>query len=306
METVQRITSESEAKPASLGGRPHALLLGYLQKAEVDAIFSQAPVQLQDDWTVAEAFAAATRARAALAPYRRREPLPVVTGLNTLINEVASRDTFRRHYEAKADFEFVRAPIESLLPPQWQADLGYVAGLGEGLRADVDDEADFRFAFPQGDVPEPIVAGNTAVFASATPNVAITNVPLIRRTGERLEIVIRAERRPNYVMVAQLGDRLILENGVHKVLALRAKGREFVHAVMKRVQRPEELAIALQSTLFAPQTYFNAQRPPLVDDFFSPAAVRTLWRPVQYIYRVAVQVEQVAAPVSGVGAGVIQ
>jgi hypothetical protein len=276
--------------------RPYALLLAFLQKAEVDAIFAQAPVRLRDESTIADVMKRATDLRRALGPYRAGQSEPISANLQALVSEVRGRTAFKRHYEAKADFEFVRIPIASLLTPQWMADVGYVSELANRLPDKEDSEVDFAFCFPEGDLDEPIINGNTVVFSSHAPNVAIAPVPVVRPVGEAFELVLRAEPRPNFVMVAELNGRLILENGVHKALALLTKGRTHLSAVLKHVGRPEELAIQQQSTLFAPQTYFSAARPPLVTDFLRPVAVPALWRATTNIWRVVVQVEQIPAP----------
>jgi len=273
-----------------------ALLLAFLARAEVEAILSQTPIRLAENLTIAEALRAGTAARAAAEPYGRGAALPLSSELAALAQEVRARTTFQRHYETQADFEFVQVPIASLLTPQWNADLDYVENLAGILRPENDPAADFDFSFPQTSPPEPIINGNIAIFTSSAPNIAIRPVPVVRRDGEDLEIVFRAEGRPNYIMVAELNGRLILENGVHHVLALATRGRTHVAAVLKHVRRPEELAINTQSSLFAPQTYFEAARPPLVMDFASNLAVPAVSRAVLTVYRVAVQVEQIQVP----------
>lgn len=273
-----------------------ALLLTFLARAEVEAILSQTPIRLANDLTVPQALAASTAARAGAKAYSAKPAVLLGAELNRAVGEVRSRPTFRRHYETQAEFEFVHVPIDSLLAPQWNADLDYVEALAENLLSTEDLAADFDFAFPQNTPPEPIINGNVAIFTSTAPNVTVTPVPTIRQVGEDLEIVARAEGRPNYIMVAELNGRLILENGVHHVLALASKGRKRAAAVLKHVHRREELAINTQSSLFAPDTYFNAARPPLVTDFLTPLATPAVARSVLTVYRVAIQVEQIQVP----------
>lgn len=273
-----------------------ALLLAFLARPEVEAILSQTPIRLADQVTISQAVATSAAARAAARPYRRESPANLPTSLRERAAEVRSRTTFQRHYETQADFEFVRVPINSLLTPQWNADLDYVDSIAATLPAQEDPIADFDFAFPQNTPPEPIINGNVAIFTSSAPNISVRQVPVIRRSGEDLEIIARAEGRPNYVMAAELAGKLILENGVHHVLALARRGRSHVAAVLKHVQRREELAVNQQSSLFAPGTYFDSTRPPLVIDFLGPLAVPAVSRAVLTVYRVAIQVEQIQVP----------
>jgi hypothetical protein len=122
-------------------------------------------------------------------------------------------------------------------------------------------------------------------------------VPIIHPTADGYEIAYRVESRPNFVMVAEFGGRLILQNGVHHVLALRSRGRSHVFGLLSRPQRPEELGLNLTSSIFAPVTYFQASRPPLVIDFGGPAAVRVIWRAVNHLSQAVMQVNAMQFPV---------
>ena len=79
---------------------------------------------------------------------------------------IRAREVFQREYAAKGDYEFVSVPINSLLAPQWQADLQYVDELAQRLATDGRQEDDFDFAFPQGSIAEPMTSGNTLLFTS--------------------------------------------------------------------------------------------------------------------------------------------
>jgi hypothetical protein len=295
---VSQFATSTVAGAGPVGYRRNSFLLPFLQKAEVDAIFTQAPVRLPEATSLAETLSMSRVARSRLDTYAGGAVGSLPPEMLAAARDVRSRVTFQRHYESKADFEFVSLPIESLLTPQWRADLEYVDELSATLRPSPDPTSDFEFCFPESDLPDPIVNGNTLIFSSVPPSIAITPVPSVRKINGRTEIVLSAEGRPNYVMAAELGGRIILENGVHHVLALWRAGRTSTYAVLKRVQRPEDLAIQLQSSLFAAQNYFQGSRPPLVRDFYGPAGVTAYWRATQNIYRVIVQVEQIPAPLN--------
>jgi len=277
--------------------RDHAALLAFLHKAEVDAIFSQFPVQLRDQLPLTEVLRRARSARQSLPGWSPGAPEPLPPSLAEAAAEVQRRESFVRNYQAKADLEFASFPIASLLSPQWQADLDYVAELAATLPPDENPAVDFAFAFPTGRPPEPMIMGNTVVFSSHAPNIAMSPVPSIRPTADGYEIAYRAESRPNFVMIAEFGGRLILQNGVHHVLALRSRRRSHVFGLLSRAQRPEELGLNMASTLFAPVTYFQASRPPLVIDFDGPAAVRIMWRAVNHLTQAVMQVNTTQFPV---------
>jgi hypothetical protein len=225
--------------------RRHAFLLGFLTKAEVDALFSQLPVRLAPGESLTEAHQQARSAKAALGPYvvgAVAQPIPAT--LAAAVEEVRSRAVYKREYEAKGDYEFATVPIDSLLTPQMNVDMDYVGELAATL-PDTEDSgvADLAFAFPTGQIAEPFVRGNTAVFTSYAPNIAISPVPVLRRTADGFDIVFEAKSRPNFIMVARVAGHLILHNGVHKVLALKARGRNRAFAVVHDVQSQTQLGL---------------------------------------------------------------
>jgi hypothetical protein len=277
--------------------RRHAFLLGFITKAEVDGIFASNPVRLPEGVALPAAHQNARTARAALDGFQPGMTTPLTPALEPLANEVRERPVYKKEYEAKGDYEFVSVPIASLLAPQFNVDLDYVGELAATLPAEVDDAADFALAFPAGAIAEPIVKGNTVVFTSHAPDIAISPVPLLRRTAAGFDVVVEAKSRPNFVMVARVGGRVVLHNGVHKVLALRARGRTRSFAVAHDLQQAAQLGLP-QATLsmFSDPNYIQAARPPLVADFTGPGAVPVLMRATMNVYRLITQVEEIQAP----------
>jgi len=190
---------------AALPYREHAALLPFLHKGEVDAIFSQFPVRLKEPLPLDDVLRRVRSARQSLPAWTQGAAQPLPASLAEAAAEVQRREQFLRHYEAKADFEFASFPITALLAPQWQADLDFVQELAATLPPDEDPATDFSFAFPTGRPPEPMIMGNAVLFSSHAPNIAISAVPTIRPTVDGYEIVYRAESRPNFVAVADLG-----------------------------------------------------------------------------------------------------
>jgi hypothetical protein len=271
--------------------------MGFLTKGEVDAIFSQNPLRLPDGSEASLAHHEARTARASLAAHVGGAASPLPDLMAPQVEEVRQRDLYKKEYEAKADYEFVSAPIASLLAPQMNVDLDYVSELAERLPAEADELADFAFAFPAGEIAEPIVKGNTVVFTSHAPNIAISSVPVLRRTAQGFDVAFEAKSRPNYVMVARINGRLVLHNGVHKVLALRARGRTRTFAVLHELQQQSQLGLGQANlSMFAEPNYIQSTRPPLVVDFLGPAAVPVLTRATLNVYRLIAQTEDVLAP----------
>lgn len=277
--------------------RRHAFLLGFLTKAEVDAYFSQLPVRLAPGTVLADAHQQARLAKAALGAFNAGATQPLPAALIPSAEEVRERAVYKKEYEAKGDYEFVSVPIDSLLTPQMNVDMDYVAELAATLPDAVDDAADFAFAFPSGQIAEPFVRGNTAVFTSHAPDIAISPVPVLRRTAEGFDIVFEAKSRPNFIMVVRVAGRLVLHNGVHKVLALKARGRTRTFAVAHELQHQNQLGLGQGNlSMFSEANYSQAVRPPLVVDFNSAAAVPVFMRATINIYRLAGQTEEVVAP----------
>jgi hypothetical protein len=62
---------------------------------------------------------------------------------------------------------------------------------------------------------------------------------------------------------------VLLANGYHRAVGLRAAGVRFAPAVMQTATRVDELQISVKSRIAdAAEFYFESARPPLLRDFF--------------------------------------
>jgi len=277
--------------------RRKAFLLGFMTKAEADGLFAMNPLRVPGGATPAAVSQAARAARTGLGGYVPGTADPIPAALSALVDEIRSRNVYKKEYEAKADYEFRTVPIDSLLTPQTEADLDYVDELAGSLTDSPDDNKDFAFAFPTAQIAEPITVGNTLTFTSNAPNIAVTPVPIVRRTQDGFDVVMEARARPNYVMVARVAGRMVLHNGVHKVLALKKRSRARVFALVYDVQNVAQLQLpGAQSSTFLDANYIQAARPPLVIDLLGPTATPTFMRATIFIYQLSVQFGQAIAP----------
>src|SRR2546426_7174155 len=186
-------------------------------------------------------------------------PTPLPAELAPLGAEVQAREVFAKYYASQAEYEFAIVPIDSLLSPQVYADVQYVDELAATLPKTPDASADFSFAFPVPTITEPMISGQSVVFSSYGANVTANAVPSVtRRTDGTYDIVVRATSRPNYVQVARYDTRLVLINGVHKVLALRTAGRTVAACLLRSVQRREELGLVQNLSLNDDTNYKGA------------------------------------------------
>jgi hypothetical protein len=279
--------------------RTMAALLGFLLKAEVDAIFKQQPFRPTDTCaSPLELWRAGVEARASLAPL----PIGVADhdlpgSMTAQAEAIRGRRTYKDFYESVADYRISLVPIECLLAPQWYADLDYVAELANRVPAADDLGALLEYAFTDGELVEPVVTGNQVVFSSHRRDLFCSPVPSLRKVGTgEYEIVARAISRPNYINVAVLNGRLLLTNGVHKVLAAYGAGVRQIPAAVRDVHTLEEAGLNLQTSMFMDQT-FKGPRPALVVDFTNPnLAAALVMRGMDQILRLSLGVEVFLSP----------
>lgn len=81
----------------------------------------------------------------------------------------------------------------------------------------------------------------------------------------------------NFLNVIRSDDRLLLNNGYHRAVALRRLGVTHAPCVIQTVTRRDELAlVGPQQAIDDPAFYFRAARPPLLKDFFDPRIAKRL------------------------------
>jgi hypothetical protein len=81
---------------------------------------------------------------------------------------------------------------------------------------------------------------------------------------------------PNFLSAARVGKRVLLNNGYHRAVALRAAGITHAPCIVETATRVDELALTVKSRVADdPEFYFESARPPLIRDFFN-ARIRKL------------------------------
>jgi hypothetical protein len=273
-------------------------LLGFLSKAEVDALFQQQPFRTPDGSEPLVMWRKLETNLSLLEPLQDASPRPLPTILNPLAAEIASRVTYKKHYEAVADFSFVDVPIDALLAPQWYADLDYVDELRARLGTTPTPEDIMKFAFADGRIGPPVVTANQVQFLTARRDLHVDPIPVVRQaTDGSFEIIIRAASRPNYVQVASIDNRLFLTNGVHKVCALHLSGVKHCPCLLRKASTIQEAGLNPQSTSLFRDAIFKSARPALVRDFLdSRAAAPLLLRSMYQIMQVSINVGAMNVP----------
>jgi len=272
-------------------------LLGFLVKAEVDAIFKQQPFKTAEGEDPLELWRRFDQQRQTLASVPAGQIEPLSASLRDVEATIRQRKTYKQYYEAVADYVFGTAPIESLLAPQWFADLDYIDELAGKLTPDLAADEQLLFALSEGTIHQPIVAGSQVLFTSPRRDLHADQVPAVRQIADgEFEIVVRAVSRPNYVQVATIGDRPLLTNGVHKVCALYKAGFTHCYCVSRPVHDLAETGLNVQTSLFR-DPIFKSPRPATVVDFLNSATAAPLYmRSMYQILQVAVTVGRMTAP----------
>jgi hypothetical protein len=278
--------------------RQVSALLGFLHKMEVDAIFKQQPFETKDGSDPLELWREYSAKVSALPPYQAKAIKELPVSLHAEIEEIKTRSTYKKHYEPLGDCSFVLAPIESLMSPQWYADIDYVNELSSQINKTMTITEQLQLAVSEGRITEPIIRGNQVVFSSPRLDLHADQIPAVRKTesGE-FEIFVRAARRPNYIQVVRLGDRLLLTNGVHKVCAFYQQGFTEVPCLYRTVQGLEEAGVDPNSTTLYSPPVFQGQRPCLVKDFLDAnLAVPLHMRPMYQVLQVTIGVGAMQVP----------
>jgi hypothetical protein len=278
-------------------------LIGFLNKAEVDAFFNQLPIspadprtQPADIWTAVQQHVARLQPRAVDNP----QLSPVPDEAIPVIEQVRQRQSFKRWYEAVADYNFALAPFDSLLAPQWEADLDYIEEQSARAPKVGDWSAAFAFAMQEDAIGEPVVNQNQVIFSSHRRDLFCNPIPEIRSVEPGVyEIVVTAQSRPNFIQVASLNGRLVLVNGVHRALAMKRVGFAQIPCVFRQVDTHAELGLNPGVLFLRPETILGP-RPALVADFLSEdLASPLLMRAMDQVLRIAVVTEPMTVPALG-------
>lgn len=181
----------------------------------------------------------------------------------------------------------VKAPLSGLVAPQWCVDMDYVNELKATLPPANNDSLLFDYSFAE-DVLGGVALLNAGVQQVGVVNVARGQPPRVGRLRadfaddrKRITFSVDVEARPHYVhlMAAQVAiqqgpvqfssTRLIVLDGVHRLVALLSAGYANAYALMLTELAPQQLAnymggggphLLLDAALGAP-------RPPRLDDY---------------------------------------
>ena len=212
-------------------------------------------------------------------------------GFTEKINEIKNNPLFKNSFSASAiDFKIV--DTENIVASQRNVSLDYIEKLVEKIPDTPTDEELFDLCIStKQDVPEPKVTQTRTgwVFSSPSVDFRILGGFLKDKLTEDDLKFTNVGAQPVRAITAfvgygsgsinsyQVGNRLVLNNGFHRVYALYKKGIKKIPMVIQKIGNP---AIEFPKQLLnLPQEYLlRHRRPILVKDFFNENLTRTFKR----------------------------
>ena len=131
-------------------------------------------------------------------------------------------------------------------------------------------------------------------FVSRSPNVHVSGPRYVRSDDDDTTIATVSfdlKSNPNFVYVAHFEDRYILKNGYHRVYQLLKAGETHVPAVVIEAESYDETG-AEQDGFFDRELVMS-ERPPLLTDYETPAAVTISRRTTNRIVRIIAETTDV-------------
>ena len=270
--------------------------LNFMTKETVDALtYGQADERkrLADDWRAASAhFQELQRAEAGWAEGLEIRPVP--EALMPLASQVEADPTFQRAFSA-VPVEIGLVELDRLVVWQNANNLVYIRQIQERLGPDPSPEAIFRTCMPF-DRPAPAhrirrVSEDSYIVTSESRNLRyqgtllfephqISNFPTSGPIAGLIGVVVGFSTP--YLNAIEYRGRLVLNNGFHRVYALRELGATHVPCAILKLESLEELSVVAATDLARdPQAFLEAPRPPLLRDYFDPRVCRVVWLPAR-------------------------
>jgi hypothetical protein len=198
--------------------------------------------------------------------------------LQPLADEVRAHPNFRQSFNTLPT-EFAMVDLDHLIVDQQHVTQTFVERIAERVRHEADPASLFRLCMPLS-APDTLVTmqkvgSRRYVFKSRSLDFRFHDAVLLPPQahdsfGPVAGIVgLVVGYGCNLLNVVRVGNRVLLANGYHRAVGLRAAGVRFAPAVMQTATRVDELQISVKSRIAdAAEFYFESARPPLLRDFF--------------------------------------
>lgn len=216
-----------------------------------------------------------TKARSSLRP--QTQPFP--SKFDSHLDAVRKEPTFQEHLAGVTDSQFVMIELGKVVAFQAYLNCEYLEALARRIPAHGDEEALLRFCLPTrtDKVGEALLANinpDTNTFTASTDNLdfrIVGNVQGEDATSGRKFTGFAYGPGLREMSVAEYNGRFILKNGYHRAFALRKAGYQFAPVLIVKV--PTYNLTGANRPGFFPSDVLMGPRPPIIDDFASPAAV---------------------------------
>jgi hypothetical protein len=203
--------------------------------------------------------------------------------LAALADEVAAHPHFRRTFNTLPT-TFGMVELDSLIVYQRHVTRNFVDARMARIGAAPAAEALFRICMPLGEPEAPVqiqkVGSRRYIFRSKSTDFRFHEPTLLR--GEQMTgydslgaiagvVGLVVGFGSNFLNAVRVGNRVLLNNGYHRAVALRALGITHAPCIIQTASRVDELQISVRSRVAdEPELYFESARPPLLRDFFDP------------------------------------
>lgn len=272
-------TTATEQVVFLVGRPPMAEFLGFVQTKSLPGAPIE-PSTLAQRWRAAYAHIKGLEKTDGYIP-RPTGALP--TELATLADRVLATPMVQRTF-ALLPTEFGIVELDNLIVHQKHINLDYVAALDRLLGASSSAADIFGFAIPwnrQYDVPVHVArtAQNAWTFSSPSSDfrqlqphlVAAEELPDLPLDGvPSAAIVLPVGYGSNFLTAINVDGRLILNNGSHRAYALRDAGHTHAPCLIQSAGADELEATGAHDVIQRPDAYLQADRPPLLKDYFDP------------------------------------
>lgn len=234
------------------------------------------------------------------------ERLPLPADLAPLVAELEASPHFGRTFDRMpTTFEMVE--LDKIVVSQRRVTKTFVDGLAARLDPRPGPAELFRFCQPleRRDPPVTIrrLGSDRYLFVSESNDLRLHETALFRPgqlAGHEsfgpvaAAVGVVVGYGSNFLSLVRSEDRVVLHNGYHRAVAMRAAGITHAPCIVQTVTRKDELEVsAAPAVVEDPAFYFRARRPPLLKDFFDPRIVTTLRaRPLQKLIEVSVEVRE--------------
>jgi hypothetical protein len=263
-------------------GQPH--LSDYLDFVRHKAVGGRDidPARLADEWRAAnDLYYELEQSEAGVAD--EAECLPLDPALEPLAAALRADPYYRETFDT-LPVTVAMVELDKLIVSQTHVASRFSEARARALGPSPDPEALFRFCLPLERELPPVriqrISSDRYLFSSPSTDLR-AHQPVLLDRGQFANIGsfgpiagvigLIVGFGSNFLTVIRSDTRMVLHNGYHRAVSLRALGITHAPAIVETVTRKDELRVAASDTVSEdPEFYFQAARPPLLRDFFNP------------------------------------